>query len=192
MVIELVRENKTKYIILGLLSHESLTGYDLRQIAERSIGNFWTDLSFGQIYPTLRSLEKKRLVSKTVEVDESRPLRKVYSITQEGKDELQKWLVEPADMEIFKLDILLKLYFGASVGVEHSIKKVEEFIHRNETTLERYAAFEKSLRGIVNQSKDHKFFLLTLEYGLYITKAQLQWAKHALETLRTMKPQIVS
>jgi len=186
MVTELVRENKTKFIILGLLSHEPLTGYDLRQIAERSIGNFWTDLSFGQIYPTLRTLEKKGLVSKTVEVDEARPLRKVYSITQEGREELQKWLVEPADMEIFKLDILLKLYFGSIVGVEHSIKKVEMFIHRNETTLERYAAFEKSLRGIVNQSKDHKFFLLTLEYGQYITKAQLQWAKHTLETLRTM------
>jgi PadR family transcriptional regulator AphA len=186
VVIELARENKAKYIILGLLSHEPLTGYDLRQIAERSIGNFWTDLSFGQIYPTLRALERKGLVSKTVEVDEGRPLRKVYSITQEGREELWKWLLEPADIEIFKLDILLKLYFGASIGVEHSIKKIEEFINRNETTLERYAAFEKSLKSSVHQSKDHKFFLLTLEYGQYITMAQLHWARHALETLRAM------
>jgi PadR family transcriptional regulator AphA len=186
MATKLVRENKTKYIILGLLSHEALTGYDLRQIAERSIGNFWTDLSFGQIYPTLRALEKKGLVSKTIEIDEGRPLRKVYSITEDGREELRKWLLEPVDMEIFKLDILLKLYFGANVEIERSIKKIEEFIHRNETTLEQYATFEKSLRGIVNQGKDHKFFLLTLEYGQYITKAQLQWAKHTLETLQTM------
>jgi PadR family transcriptional regulator AphA len=186
MATKLARENKTKYIILGLLSHEVLTGYDLRQIAERSIGNFWTDLSFGQIYPTLRALEKKGLVSKTVQIDEGRPLRKVYSITEDGREELRKWLLEPSDIEIFKLDILLKLYFGASVGVEHSIKKVEEFIHRNESTLERYAAFEKSLKEIVDQSRDHKFFLLTLEYGQYIMKAQLQWAKHALDTLQSM------
>lgn len=183
---EVAKENKAKCIILGLLSHESLTGYDLRQIAERSIGNFWTDLSFGQIYPTLRTLEKKGLVSKSVEVDEGRPLRKVYSITQQGREELQKWLLKPADTEIFKLDILLKLYFGASVGVEHSIKKIEEFIGRNEATLERYAVFEKSLRGMMHQSRDHEFFLLTLEYGQYIMKAQLQWAKHALATLQTM------
>jgi PadR family transcriptional regulator AphA len=188
MVTELARENKTKYIILGLLNHEPLSGYDLRQIAERSIGNFWTDLSFGQIYPTLRALEKRRLVSKTVELDEGRPLRKVYSITQEGKDELQKWLLEPADIEVFKLDILLKLYFGASVGIEHSIKKVREFLSRTKATLERYASFEKSLKEIVDQSRDHRFFLFTLEYGQYIMKAQLQWAKSTLETLSAMKP----
>lgn len=186
MVAELVRENKTKYIILGLLSHEPLTGYDLRQTAERSIGNFWSDLSFGQIYPTLRTLEKKGLVSKTIEMEEGLRLRKVYSITPEGIRELKDWLMEPADTEIFKLDILLKLYFGARVGIEHSIRNVESFKQRNEATMKQYDAFEKSLQNILERSEDHAFFLLTLQYGQYITRAQIQWADKALETLRAV------
>jgi PadR family transcriptional regulator AphA len=186
MVDTLVRENKAKFIILGLLSHESLTGYDLRQIAERSIGNFWTDLSYGQVYPTLKTLEKQELVSKAVEVEEGQRLRKVYSITPKGIRELQDWLKAPADTEIFKLDILLKLYFGARIGIEHSIRNVEEFKQRNEAAMERYSAFEKSLQSILHESEDHAFFLLTLQYGQYITRAQLQWADKALETLHTM------
>jgi DNA-binding PadR family transcriptional regulator len=182
----LVRENKAKFIILGLLSHEPMTGYDLRQTAERSIGNFWTDLSYGQIYPTLKTLEKQGLVSKTVEVEEKQRLRKVYSITPEGIRDLQNWLMEPADTEIFKLDILLKLYFGAKVGIEHSIKNVETFKQRNEAAMERYDVFEKSLQRILHENEDHAFFLLTLQYGQYITRAQLQWANKALETLRAM------
>ena len=183
---KLVRENKAKYIILGLLSHEPLTGYDLRQTAERSIGNFWTDLSYGQIYPTLKTLEKQGFVSKTVEVEKGQRLRKVYSITPKGISELREWLMEPADTEIFKLDILLKLYFGARVGIEHSIKNVEEFKKRNENAMEQYDAFERSLQNILHKSEDHAFFLLTLQYGQYITRAQLQWANKALETLHAM------
>jgi PadR family transcriptional regulator AphA len=182
----LVRENKAKFIILGLLSHESLTGYDLRQIAERSIGNFWTDLSYGQIYPTLKTIEKQGLVSKAIEVEETQRLRKVYSITPKGIRELQEWLMEPADTEIFKLDILLKLYFGARAGIEHSIRNVERFKQRNEATIEQYNAFEKSLQSILQESEDHAFFLLTLQYGQYITRAQLQWANKALESLHAM------
>jgi DNA-binding PadR family transcriptional regulator len=180
---KLVRENKAKFIILGLLSHEPLTGYDLRQIAERSIGNFWTDLSFGQIYPTLKILEKQHLISKSIDVEEGPRVRKIYSITSAGIRELQDWLMEPADVEIFKLDILLKLYFGARVDIEHSIKNVEEFKQRNEVTMERYNTFEKSLQNILHESEDHAFFLLTLQYGQYITRAHLEWANKALETL---------
>ncbi|MDF1537540.1 MAG: PadR family transcriptional regulator [Candidatus Thorarchaeota archaeon] len=179
----LVRENKAKFIILGLLSHDSLTGYDLRQIAERMIGNFWTDLSYGQIYPTLRTLEKQGLVSKTAEVEEGERIRKIYSITPEGVGELRKWLIEPADTEILKLDILLKLTFGAKVGIEYSIKNVEEFKQRNEAAIERYDAIERSLHNTLHENEDHAFFLLTLHYGQYVTRAQIQWANKALETL---------
>jgi DNA-binding PadR family transcriptional regulator len=186
-VIKLAKENKTRYIILGLLSHEPMTGYDIRQVAERSIGMFWSDLSYGQIYPTLKVLEKENLVSKSVKVEEGQRLRKIYTITPEGIEKLQDWLKEPADLEVFKLDILLRLYFGAKVDVEHSIKRIMTFKHRIEATLEQYDAFETALKNILHENRDHRFYLLTLQFGQHITRAQLDWAYQALDILETMK-----
>ncbi|MHA1951310.1 MAG: PadR family transcriptional regulator [Candidatus Thorarchaeota archaeon] len=183
----MAKENKTRHIILGLLSHEPMTGYDIRQAAERTIGKFWSDLSYGQIYPTLKVLEKEGLVSKSVKVEEGQRLRKIYSITPDGIENLQGWLKEPADSEIFKLDILLKLYFGARVDIEHSIKKIEQFKHRNEETLAECDSFETSLKSILKENKDHRFYLLTVQFGQLITKAQLDWADQALDMLKTMK-----
>jgi DNA-binding PadR family transcriptional regulator len=186
-VIKLAKENKTRYIILGLLSHEPMTGYDIRQVAERSIGRFWSDLSYGQIYPTLKALEKEGFVSKSVKVEEGQRVRKIYSITQDGIENLQDWLKEPADLEIFKLDILLRLYFGAKVDIEHSIKRIMTFKQRIEATLEQCDAFESTLKNVLHESKDHSFYLLTIQFGQHITKAQLDWADQALDMLKTMK-----
>ncbi|MHA2026805.1 MAG: PadR family transcriptional regulator [Candidatus Thorarchaeota archaeon] len=182
----MAKENKTRYIILGLLSHEPMTGYDIRQTAERTIGQFWSDLSYGQIYPTLKAMEKEGLVSLSVEVEEGQRLKKVYSITPVGFENLESWLEEPADLEIFKLDILLRLYFGARVDTEHSIKRILAFKQRMEATLKQCDAFESSLKNVLPESKDHSFYLLTLQFGQHITKAQLKWADQALDMLKTM------
>lgn len=183
----MAKANKTRYIILGLLTHEPMTGYDIRQVAERSIGRFWSDLSYGQIYPTLKALEKEGLVSKSTDVKEGQRLRKIYSITPDGLENLQNWLTEPADLEIYKFDILLKLYFGGRVDVEHSIKKIERFKQRYEEELTQCDAFEMALKSILHENKDHSFYLLTVQFGQHIIRAQLDWAEQALATLKSMR-----
>ena len=50
-----MREVKSKYAILGMLSIEPMSGYDIKKEVEKSISNFWTE-SYGQIYPVLRNL----------------------------------------------------------------------------------------------------------------------------------------
>jgi PadR family transcriptional regulator AphA len=178
------RENKTKYIILGLLSHDSMTGYDIRQAVKYGISNFWTEMSYEQIYPTLKQLKKAGLAIKTVDVEETQRVRKVYSITPKGQAELQIWLTKPPDKEVFKLDILLKLYFGAQTSLETNIDHIKEFEQRNQQFLTLLTGFEKQLRTIMDESEDHPFILLTILFGQYITRAQLDWAKMTKQTLQ--------
>ena len=47
----------TEEALLGLLSLKPMSGYEIKQMIEGSIGYFWRE-SFGQIYPTLKRLEK--------------------------------------------------------------------------------------------------------------------------------------
>jgi DNA-binding PadR family transcriptional regulator len=183
----LTRENKTKYIILGLLSHEPQTGYDIRQTAENNIGHFWTDISYGQIYPTLRKLEKQNLVTKDVDTGAGQRLKKVYSITDEGWRVLREWLHEPADPEVYKIDLLLKLYFGVQGDIEDNIRHVREFRERQQSLIRLYDAFEENLRAVLDKDPAHPYILLTLKFGQKLMRANLEWANETLKTLESMK-----
>ena len=50
----MAQQNTTAYILLGLLSHEPASGYDLKKKIDLMISQFW-EVGYGQLYPTLRT-----------------------------------------------------------------------------------------------------------------------------------------
>ena len=83
-----------QYLILGLLADEPMTGYDIKKRVVSAL-SMATSASYGTLYPTLHKLLKEG----SVEVQEipqvSRPSKKVYSITDQGKEVLRGWLQQP-------------------------------------------------------------------------------------------------
>ncbi|MBK9210049.1 MAG: PadR family transcriptional regulator [Anaerolineales bacterium] len=80
-----------KYALLGLLQYNPSTGYDLKQFMDTSTSNFW-HAKLSQIYITLKALEKEGLVTSDVQEQTSRPDRRVYTLTEQGTQELDNWL----------------------------------------------------------------------------------------------------
>jgi len=104
-----------KYALLGFLNYRALTGYDLKRVMETSTANFWNaDLS--QIYRTLKTLESDSAIASHVEPQEERPDRRVYTIREAGRAELQAWLYTPlTEMPALKESLLLKVFFSGQV-----------------------------------------------------------------------------
>lgn len=72
-------------LCLALLAHGEATGYDLKkQWAEGPFAHF-VDASFGSIYPALARLQQEGLVALREEAQSGKPARKVYAITQAGR-----------------------------------------------------------------------------------------------------------
>ena len=83
---------KIDMVILGLLEHENLTGYDIKKQIDGSINFFWK-ASFGSIYPALKDLEKNALIKKIKEDNPKTKREKIiYSITPNGHKKLIEWL----------------------------------------------------------------------------------------------------
>ena len=179
----MAKENKTLYAILGMLSHEELTGYDIKKRIDNSIRFFW-DAGFGQIYPNLKILEKEGLVTKRVETGETRPNRIIYAITEKGREELKKWLATPVGEQHVRYEILLKLFFGSLLPAEENIKKIEEFLETNRTYLETMQGFKTCLSEALKESDDHLYYLLTIMLGEKIYKAHMEWADEAVKLLQ--------
>jgi DNA-binding PadR family transcriptional regulator len=176
-------ENRTAYAILGLLSHEPLSGYDLRKRIEATLGLFW-NAGFGQIYPALKSLSEGGLVVGTAEKSGGRPEKTVYRLTAKGRRELRQWLEEPAAREYVRYEVLLKLFFGRLVGRERSLATIREFRARYAGQAEALEEYAEELRRVLPESEDHLYYLLTVRFGLQVYRAYLTWADEAAALLK--------
>ncbi len=84
-----------QHAILGFLCWKPATGYDLKKLFQESSILYWSGNN-NQIYRALDQLHEASLVTQTVEQKEHYPERKVYTITDAGKQKLKSWiLTEP-------------------------------------------------------------------------------------------------
>jgi DNA-binding PadR family transcriptional regulator len=80
--------------LLCLLTARPMTGYDLAKQFDVSVGHLW-QAPHSQIYPELRRLEEDGLVQAT-DVPRGRAVKRAYSITDAGRAEVARWVVEIA------------------------------------------------------------------------------------------------
>lgn len=83
-----------KYALLALVARAPQHGYELKTAFEELLGGTWM-LNIGQVYTTLSRLEQDGLIEATIVSQELLPDRKVYSLTQLGQKELDRWMDEP-------------------------------------------------------------------------------------------------
>lgn len=99
-----------QYAILGLLSWQPLSGYDLKKIIAESDLLYWSGNN-NQIYNSLVQLHQGELVTQVVHQQESLPAKKVYSITPAGRDTLRRWMLAEPELPGFRSHFLIQLAF---------------------------------------------------------------------------------
>ncbi|MCC7446945.1 MAG: helix-turn-helix transcriptional regulator [Anaerolineae bacterium] len=97
-----------QYAILGFLSWQPLTGYDLKKLFAESATLHWSGNS-NQIYKALIDLHQNDWVTLEVEYQADHPPRKVYSITEKGKAALRQWVLSTPELPQLKHALLIQL-----------------------------------------------------------------------------------
>jgi DNA-binding PadR family transcriptional regulator len=72
--------------ILSLVAEQPRHGYEIEQVIEERGMREWTEVGFSSIYYLLKKLERDELVKGRLEEAERGPARKVYCITQAGRE----------------------------------------------------------------------------------------------------------
>lgn len=180
-----MKETKSKYAILGILSLGPISGYDIKKVFQRSVANFWNE-SYGQIYPLLKTLVAEGLATRSIEKQLGKPDRHIYAITDKGFEELQRWLIEPVKDQVGRIEIALKLFFGHQVKVADNIRQVEHFREMRDRELQALIAIEERLKAEQANRPNLLYMLMTVSYGQHVTQALLQWCEETLSVLRKM------
>jgi DNA-binding PadR family transcriptional regulator len=166
--------------ILGLISMQPMSGYDLRKVFETTpMGNFSS--SPGAIYPALKGLEKNGWVRGVPDKQDSLRPRLVYSLTDHGdtvlNDELDATVTR--DDLIWRYDqLMLRFAFMERRGVPRVLRFLEELL----TELKAYVAYLEQVR---EQMTDQTTVCgrLALEQGIEGYRANARWARRAIDEL---------
>jgi PadR family transcriptional regulator AphA len=158
------RLNPISYIVLGFLNwNEELTPYRLKQIVAESVGNFWT-LQHAQLYSEPERLANAGYLTERREQGGRR--RKLYSITDKGREALAAWRAEPTDAILeLRAPALLKLFFGAEPAVLAPIQ-----IQAHKRKLAEYEQLRATMPDDVPEGPR-----LALEAGIDAERNQIAW-----------------
>jgi DNA-binding PadR family transcriptional regulator len=120
----------TSYLLLGMVALGPMSGYDIKQRADGSTRHFW-QISYGQIYPELKELERAGMVEGAEAARGSRQ-RTLHKLTDTGTEALSDWIsdssVKPVEL---RDEMLLKLFFSDSAGRPEQIELAHNMARRH-------------------------------------------------------------
>jgi DNA-binding PadR family transcriptional regulator len=132
--------------LLALLAEGSRHGYELRKELEERTGALW-ELNVGQVYTTLARLERDGLVREIEpgtgggEAQEQRR----YSLTEDGRRELDVWFHEPRRRRAPERDeLVIKLALAATGGLVDLDEVIDAQRVATTEELQRYTRLKAS------------------------------------------------
>jgi DNA-binding PadR family transcriptional regulator len=153
--------NPTAYVILGMVSREPRSGYEIKAAVDNTTRFFWA-ASYGQIYPQLKKLSEAGLVE-GIDASQGDRKRTRYAITAAGEAELRAWLREPPEASEMREEGLLKLFFSDALEPEEAAETLRIMGRRRRELSERLRAMEPE---ILEQEQDYPFPLMVLRGGV--------------------------
>jgi PadR family transcriptional regulator AphA len=181
-------KSKTRYALLGILNLYPMSGYDLKKFCDEVVSQFWNE-NYAHIYPVLKELEKEGLATTETAQTTGRPVKRIYYITEKGKQELKAWLLRPAEELPRRYEFILKLFFSADIPADHLAGDIRQFKEMNEKAIEIYNNNEKeTLTDMTAENeKSRELILMTIRCGRYESEAMIKWCDETLEILKGMK-----
>jgi len=179
-----------RYAILTLLFHQELSGYQLIDYFDGSIGFVW-HATHPQIYRELAAMKGDALVDARVVRQSRRPDKKVYAITRQGRESLLEWVAAPAFERQLKDEALLRAFSYALIDRDVAIARLAELRAQHEQRLARYCEVEALLRG----GGEHPFrtgSLLTLDAAKAFEESYIAWSARAPGILEQTSPRKAS
>jgi DNA-binding PadR family transcriptional regulator len=176
-------KNKTKYAILGVLCLKPGSGYDIKKFCDKTISHYWSE-NFGHIYPVLKQLQKECLIEQSEE--DSSDKRKPFCITEKGKTEFLKWLMQPPELTPPRSELMLKLSFCNYIPEEHVLGMLAQVRERNTRNLDKYRELEKSYLANEAARKDPAFpyWLAPLRHGILSAETSIRWCDETIENIK--------
>jgi PadR family transcriptional regulator AphA len=173
-----------RHTLLGLLHWRPMHGYLLRQHAKEY--SWIYPMTNASIYPALHGLEEDGFISHRSEIHNGHA-RKVYDITDLGRGELRRWLIDPTPQGMtFRDHMLLKIAMQSDDTIRYARLWIEEALNDLRKEYDQYRLQLESDETMARYTR------LAMEYGLEMVELRVRFFEQVLETARRSSAPIQS
>ena len=154
-----------KHALLALLAEEPRFGLQLKQEFEARTGDVWP-LNVGQVYTTLRRLERDGLVAADDEGSDTS--QRTYEITGAGRADLDTWLREaPSDVTPPRDELVIKVLVSLSVPGVDARDVIQSHRRQLVESMQHYTRLKADGRDLA--------LLLVADAELFRLEAAVRW-----------------
>lgn len=173
-----------EHAILVSLTERAGSGYELARRFDRSIGFFWA-ATHQQIYRVLRRMDEAGWVTHAEIAQDGRPDKKVYRVSEAGREELTRWLAEPVEPTSLRDELGVKLR-GASLGDTAAVlREIERHRAEHAARLEVYRGIqERDFPKPEKLSGRELHQYLVLRGGVRAEQSFVDWCEEVIQALR--------
>ncbi len=169
-----------KHALLALLTDGPKHGFQLAQEFEAGTGDMWP-LNTGQVYTTLRRLERDELVESDESVGDGQQNR--YQITVAGREELNTWLRTPPDTQRPPRDeLVVKVLVASRMSDVDVTELVQSYRRQMVEAMQQYTRLKD------DAPDDDIGLLLIADAELYRLDSVVRWLDAAESRLRRLGP----
>ena len=170
-----------EYVVMGMVLHKPLTGYDIKKEIETGIGNFYKS-SYGNLYPALKKLTDKGFLTLTEQTHVDR-LKKYYLATELGKTAFLEWLTSPLDPGYESISLLIRVFFFGELSEDIRTQELHKHELYIQQRLQQLQEMEKQFSK-PNMDSRYYYEMSTLYHGIMFIQGTMRWLKH----IREQKP----
>ncbi|MGB5961983.1 MAG: PadR family transcriptional regulator [Coleofasciculaceae cyanobacterium] len=175
------------HAILVSLINTPASGYELAKQFEASVGFFWK-ATYQQIYRELTKLEDLGWIIAEVIAQETRPDKKLYTVTELGRLQLIEWMTRTCEPAVIKDDLLVKIFAGYLIPEQKLIKEIEHHRQIHAEKLKAYQDIEQQcFANPQTLTHQQKYQYLTLRKGIGYETDWINWCEEAIELLQPEK-----
>jgi PadR family transcriptional regulator, regulatory protein AphA len=168
----------TSYVILGHLALRSWSTYELAQQMKRSTRHYWPRTA-SKIYEEPKKLVAHALATATREYTGRRP-RTVYTITEQGREALRRWLDEPGEMPLVEFEGAVKVLFAEQGTKEQLLATLRSIREQAERTREEHSDLARDLARTGGPFPDRLHVnSLVFKFTWEQTETVIRWATWA-------------
>lgn len=181
-----------EFAILGFLSREAMTGYDLKtRCFDDAAGHLWT-ADQAQIYRTLERLSTRGLVRSRLVPQRGRPDRRLYAITERGRTALSAWLREPEPPPQVRDPFLLHLFLAPDLPDDEIALLLsgarDEYQRRLEHLRGQARDELDAWAGATGRTRDAELRRMTLTAGAAAARSAIDWVDDCIDRVRSGLP----
>ncbi|MBZ9625584.1 PadR family transcriptional regulator [Clostridium sp. FP2] len=175
-------------VILGLLTYQAMTGYDLKNLHGQSI-NFIGSAHLSQIYRELGTLEKKRFVTSQTVPQHDRPNKRIYTITKEGRENFEKQLKKfPLTLlATLRDEFALRIFFGVNLSNEELIFQLHKYVKERKNEVDSFGSIEECMENYgkrIGVTNENFYWSMILKRGYMLNQAYIKWAEECISELK--------